>query len=375
MAMDTIPVVYRHLWASNAQSRTRIDLFLHSNGGDGTVPWRLVTLIREFCDEFNVLVPHHAFSAATLTALGADKVVMHPMGMLGPTDPTATHPFNPPNPHVPGQVLGISVEDVSSYIGLVKEDVGIQHEDRANPGVQHSRPAGSPAGAWHVKRATSQSRMMGEKLLNLRPEDDFDSHELSELIDKLTSQLYFHGHPINRAEAREDVRLDFVEDATEAVETAMWNLYQGYDEEMEQTQPFDLHHELAARNALPAPATFDPQLGGGPPNITNTDLGSFTMAYIESATRADVARMELRGDRPARHGREASVRPDIDGWGLGGGVVPPSQALSGCSVSRSTAGSVRLGHRTEVRRHGRASWLRSRHRTEAFRHGAALPRW
>ena len=295
MAMDTIPVVYRHLQAlDTAKADTRIDLFLHSNGGDGTVPWRLVTLIREFCKEFNVLVPHHAFSAATLTALGADKVVMHPMGMLGPTDPTANHPFNPPNPDVPGQVLGISVEDVSSYIGLVKEDVGIQHEDELIQAFNILAQQVHPLALGNVKRATSQSRMMGEKLLNLRPGDDIGSHELTELIDKLTSQLYFHGHPINRAEAREDVRLDFVEDAPQAVETAMWNLYQGYDEELEQTKPFDLGHELATRNALPAPGVFDPTIQAAPPNVTNTDLGSFTMAYIESANRADVAKMELQ---------------------------------------------------------------------------------
>lgn len=75
MAMDAMPVIYRHLQAlSTPKDETRIDLFLHSNGGDGTVPWRLVTLIRDFCGEFNVLVPHRAFSAATLTALGADQV-------------------------------------------------------------------------------------------------------------------------------------------------------------------------------------------------------------------------------------------------------------------------------------------------------------
>src|SRR5438128_1351792 len=85
MAMDAIPVIHRHLEAiSTDRDDTKIDLFLHTNGGDGTVPWRLVTLIREYCGEFSVLVPHRAFSAGTLTALGADKVIMHPMGMLGP---------------------------------------------------------------------------------------------------------------------------------------------------------------------------------------------------------------------------------------------------------------------------------------------------
>ena len=114
MALDVVPRIYRHLTEACRSGKRNIDLLLHTNGGDGIVPWRLVTLIREFSDRFTVLVPHRAFSAGTLTALGADEVVMHPMGMLGPTDPTVTGPFNPTNPAAQGQPLGISVEDVSA---------------------------------------------------------------------------------------------------------------------------------------------------------------------------------------------------------------------------------------------------------------------
>src|SRR5438552_3796906 len=66
MAMDATRVIYNHLAAISPAVRIpRLDLFIHSNGGDGTVPWRLVNLIREYADEFNLLVPYRAFSAAT----------------------------------------------------------------------------------------------------------------------------------------------------------------------------------------------------------------------------------------------------------------------------------------------------------------------
>jgi hypothetical protein len=48
MAMDCVRKIYDHLKAPHEPAKRNIDLFLHSNGGDGTVPWRLVTLIREF---------------------------------------------------------------------------------------------------------------------------------------------------------------------------------------------------------------------------------------------------------------------------------------------------------------------------------------
>ena len=76
MAMDSIRRIFDHLAAiqkpSKQKKAEKIDLFLHSNGGEGIVPWRLVTLIREYADKFCVLVPCRAFSAATLAALGAD---------------------------------------------------------------------------------------------------------------------------------------------------------------------------------------------------------------------------------------------------------------------------------------------------------------
>ena len=104
MAMDAVRRIYDHL---NGDDKVeQVDLFLHSNGGEGTVPWRLVTLIRERAKKFALLVPCRAFSAATLTALGADEVVMHPMGMLGPTDPTVSNPFNPRDPTNPMRQIG-----------------------------------------------------------------------------------------------------------------------------------------------------------------------------------------------------------------------------------------------------------------------------
>jgi hypothetical protein len=125
MAMDSIRIIYEHLRLAEPKQWGNIDLFLYSYGGDGTVPWRLGTLIREKAQKFSVLIPFYAYSAATLTALGADSVVMHPMGILGPTDPTVSNHFNPTDPKNPDKKLGISVEDVSAYIALIKDDADI----------------------------------------------------------------------------------------------------------------------------------------------------------------------------------------------------------------------------------------------------------
>jgi len=294
MAMDVIPILYGHLQAlDRPPEETKIDLFLHSNGGDGIVPWRLVTLVREFCSEFNVLIPHRAYSAATLTALGADHVVMHPMGMLGPTDPTVTNPFNPPHPQNPTQLLGISVEDVASYINLVKDDVGIRHEDELVQAFSLLARKIHPLALGNVKRATSQSRMMGGKLLRQKAlEERLDERELEEIIEKLTSQLYFHAHPINRREAREDLRLTFVdEEVPRDVEEAMWRLYEAYAEEMRMEEEFLPLQEVYGQNPIQlpappqmaAPGQFTPASIG----IATAQLGPLPTVYVESRARTD----------------------------------------------------------------------------------------
>ncbi len=95
IAEDAVRVFFDHLAALPNRKVEKLDIFLCSNGGSGTVPWRLVSLFREFAKSFSVLIPYRAYSAASLLALGADEIVMHPFAELGPIDPTVANEFNP----------------------------------------------------------------------------------------------------------------------------------------------------------------------------------------------------------------------------------------------------------------------------------------
>ncbi len=305
MAMDQVRRIYDHLRGFGAGARPKIDLFIHSNGGEGIVPWRLVTLIREHAEEFRVLVPFRAFSAATLTALGADAVVMHPMGMLGPTDPTVANDFNPRNPANPQERLGISVEDVTAYIALIKEDAGIQHEDELVMAFNKLAEQVHPLALGNVKRSLSQSRMMAEKLLKLHMKVPDDEHRIGEIVDSLTSKLYFHGHPINRTEAKEHVGLGTVQSPPPAVEAAMWDLYLDYEGEMKMDSRFEVAQEFVA--AFPALA---PGKGGKTPSKTAK------LAYIESTERTDVFSMdyELSGEKQQNGATNVTMVITRRGW-------------------------------------------------------------
>jgi len=307
MAMDAIRRIYEHLPQSGAKDKLpRIDLFLHSNGGDGIVPWRLVTLIRERTNEFNVLVPCRAFSAATLTALGANRIVMHPMGMLGPTDPTVTNPFNPSDPTNPNRRLGISVEDVTAYIALIKEDAGIQHEDQLVQAFSKLAENVHPLALGNVKRSLSQSRMMAHKLLALHMDPTTEEHRINEIVDNFTSKLFYHGHPINRLEAKEHLGLKNVEFPSLPIEKAMWRLYLEYEKELRAEEPFDPASEFLS---------IFPNLQPNQPEVSPTATAK--LAFIESKERTDVVTLdyELFGQKNPDGVTQVTLITRRKGWG------------------------------------------------------------
>ena len=50
MSEDAVRVFFDHLLLLPTRPVEKLDIFLCSNGGSGTVPWRLVSLFREYLD-------------------------------------------------------------------------------------------------------------------------------------------------------------------------------------------------------------------------------------------------------------------------------------------------------------------------------------
>jgi hypothetical protein len=249
MSDDAVRVMFDHLLRLPSRPVPKLDIFLCSNGGSGTVPWRLVSLFREFAKSFGVLVPYRAYSAASLIALGADEIVMHPFAELGPIDPSVSNDFNPVEQGT-GKRLGISVEDVSAYINFVKSGVGISHEDELVKAVEILANKVHPLALGNVERFLSQSRMIAKKILRTHMKDA-DEHTIKELVENMASKLYFHGHPINRQEAKDDLKLKVKTDIAPELETAMWSLYLDYEEEFENQSIFNPAADLAAMPTTP----------------------------------------------------------------------------------------------------------------------------
>jgi ClpP class serine protease len=105
----------------------KISLILHTNGGSTLAAWRLVNLIRTFCDTLEVLIPLKAFSAGTLISIGSDLLVMTKQAALGPIDPSVNNHLNP-QVNIGGQVMRVpvSVENVRGYLDAARNYLGIK---------------------------------------------------------------------------------------------------------------------------------------------------------------------------------------------------------------------------------------------------------
>jgi len=244
VAMDIIPVISRQL--QKIGKTQNIDLFLYSTGGDTMVPWRLVSMIREYCDKFSVLIPYKAHSAATMIALGADEVVMTDLSELSPIDPSTANIFNPQDPQNPQAKIPISVEDVMAYFDLAKNKFGIKNdEELANIFSKfiESNPQIHPLALGNINRIHNLIRMLAKRLLKSH-KTPMKEEEIEKIVDYFTERLYSHQYFIGRREAKEDLGLKTVIYADVNLSKAITDLYEEYAKEMELGKIWNPENEL-----------------------------------------------------------------------------------------------------------------------------------
>ena len=104
-----------------------VDLMVISSGGDIMVAWKVISMLRERVKEIGVLVPQTAYSAATLLALGADEIVMHPFANLGPIDPQITTSRKGKDGKMETQQF--STEDMEGFLDFARDRVGLGDQD------------------------------------------------------------------------------------------------------------------------------------------------------------------------------------------------------------------------------------------------------
>ncbi|MDY0234652.1 MAG: hypothetical protein RBR71_01285 [Gudongella sp.] len=234
IAADIYPLLFEVL--EKIGKTNQIDVFLFSHGGDTLVPWKFVNLIREYADTFNVLIPFHANSAATLIALGANSIYMSRLGNIGPIDPTLVTPFNPPankaNPDIKNNTLGLSVEDVIGYYELSKNIMNLKSEASVLKTFEMLSQNVNPIALGSIYRSHNQIRSLARKLLEMHLDPEKDIVLINNIIENLTEKLYNHKHLIVRQEAKKILSDKLIKYPDEELENLILDLYQDIKVEM-----------------------------------------------------------------------------------------------------------------------------------------------
>ncbi|HEY1474014.1 MAG TPA: hypothetical protein VGF53_08025 [Pseudolabrys sp.] len=263
IGQDTISELLTQL-QTLPRDTTDLDLLLVSNGGDGTVAWRVVSLIRERVKKFSILIPHSAFSAATLIALGANEIVMHPHGNLGPTDPQVTNPL---------KGIQFGTEDLQAFLRFAREQVGLtRQEPLRDVFLKFSEEVGFVS-VGTAARSTQLSATIGEKMLLMHMTKKAEKQKARTISHSLNTKYFHHGYPLSRTEAKE-IGLSVAKPDI-AVEDLMWSIWKDLEAELclrEAFVPLDLVKDNPNCRAL---------FGPNPQPVPTTEY-EYTAALMES---------------------------------------------------------------------------------------------
>ena len=234
MAKDAVPELLDQLQALEASTKA-LDLLLVSDGGDPTVAWSIASLIRERVKKFAVLVPQAAYSAATLIALGADSIVMHPHGNLGPVDPQ----IRTIRKGEGGQTeqLQFGAEDLNSFLRFTRETVGLTDQNHLAQMFEFFCKDVGSVQIGIAARSSQLSIMMGEKLLKMHMKGADQSQQAATIAEALNKNFFHHGYPVSRSEAKE-IGLKIAEENSE-VEDLLWRIWSSLEQEFDFRRPFN----------------------------------------------------------------------------------------------------------------------------------------
>ena len=232
-----------------------VDVLIHSTGGDALAAWKLMAVLRERFGRVDVLVPSMAFSAATIFALGADEIVMHPHASLGPIDPQIQ--VRLPD----GSMKQFAYEDLGAFLRFLRDEVQLSEQSHLTTVVDKLFASTDPVVVGAAKRASNLAAEVGERLLSMHMKDDRKARQIAQ---NLAKSFFAHGDAVSRKRA---VQLELnIAAPDKQLEQLIWDAYLGIESYMEIRRPF---HALeifladpagAASLAPPAPAQIPPNM-------------------------------------------------------------------------------------------------------------------
>lgn len=222
------------------QGAKRITLFLYTRGGETLAAWSLVNLLREFCDDIEIVIPSKCLSSGTLICLGANRLLMTKQATLGPIDPSTNSPINPEIPGVPlNQRLPVSVEDVAGFFEMARKEAKVGRQEYLIEVFNKLADHVHPIALGRVMRARGQIHDLARKLLGTHMKE---GRAMDRIVRVLCNEAGSHDYVIYRSEAR-NLGLDIETPSMELYELIR-AIYTDIRAEMKLLEPFAPESEL-----------------------------------------------------------------------------------------------------------------------------------
>lgn len=240
IAPDAPAVFFQHL--EKIGKVNKLDVLLYTAGGHTLAAWGLANLVREYCDQLGVLIPHRALSSGTLFTLAADEIIMSRLGQLSPIDPSITSPLGPQlqTPNQPGQfqVIPVSVEDAIGFIDLATKAAGLKEERSILAVFDRLSSQVHPLALGAVYRSREQIVALANRLLSFHMKDDHQEEERNRIVTRLTRELGSHDYLIGRTEAKTFLKLNVI-DTDPELEQKMLALFAEYSSLLDLRIPYN----------------------------------------------------------------------------------------------------------------------------------------
>lgn len=224
----------------------KISLVLYTRGGDAMASWTIVNLVRQFCQELEVIVPAKAFSGGTLICLGANSIVMTKQATLGPIDPSLNGPLNPVPPGAPPNArVPVSVEAVAGFVEFARE-LGMREGQDLGTALSILTNHVHPLVLGEVQRRRAQIRNIGESLLRRHMEDQ---ETIDRILSFLGSDSGSHDYKVFRQEARDVLGMPVSRPSDEEY-AIIRDIHLDYSGELQLRVPYNPNASLGSRPTL-----------------------------------------------------------------------------------------------------------------------------
>src|SRR5215471_15480520 len=171
----------------------RLSLFIKSDGGYGQASLRMVNLLRQHAGTLTAIAPLECASAATMLALGADKILMGPLAHLSAVDTSLTHDLSPIDRD--NNRVSVSQDELQRVVRLWQKEADKEASNPYEALFTHVHPLVIGA----ADRSSALSTKLCVEILSYHLKDSKRAEEIS---DVLNSGYPAHSYPIMLQEAQ-----------------------------------------------------------------------------------------------------------------------------------------------------------------------------